>query len=189
MQWTVRQQLFAGLSSSGVWTFTAGQIADILSMPRRRVAFFIDEGIVEPASTALGQGHARKFGLVELQLIELFRQLDQLGIAPRYLKQIGPEVRRLVEDYSGWPLPEGMPREYPTPKQRKAEGRQEQFPNGLIVIYKDERRDRLCARSQDYQKLAGKDYSGSLDLVAFTVIDLRALVEQTYHKAYDQLPG
>ena len=110
----------------------------------------------------------------------MFRQLDELGTAPRYLKQIAPEVRRLIEHYSGMPLPKGVEREYSKPgeQQKSIDRAFDTFPKERIVIYKDERSDRLCAA-----KLVGDDQADSLDLVGYIVIELRNLVEQTYNKA------
>lgn len=185
--WTPREQLYAGLSQPGYWTFSAGEVAQILGIPRRRVAFYVDEGIIEALSPVPRPGFARKFGIIELQLFEAFRQLEQLGTAPRYLKQIQSEVRRLVEDYSCHPLPAGVERVYPTP-QEEISG---QYPGSLILVWKDEQQDRLCARDLDYSQLAGEDCQGGLGLTGFALIDLRALLETTYNRAcdYAQIPG
>lgn len=192
-QWTPRQVLYAGLNQPGYWTFTAGEVAEMLGLPRRRVAFLADEGLVEARGPAPRAGSARKFGIVELQLFEAFRQLEKLGIAPRYLRQIASELRSLVEDYSCLPLPPGVERRYPTPQEELAGDPSEtergegsrRFPGSLIVIWWDGKRDRLCARDMDYLRLGGEDFGGRLGLMGFSVIDLRLLLETTYQKAWD----
>ena len=188
--WTSRQQLWAGLNAPGYWTFTVGEVSLILRIPRRRIAFYVDEGIVESQAPTPRAGFPHKFGIVELQLFEAFRQLEQLGTAPRYLKQIAPEIRRLVEDYCGYPLPQGVERVYPPPEDEipsavgsDAERSAPHSIGQLILVWKDDQRGRLYARNSDYLKLAGEDYRGRLELTAFTITDLRVLLDTTYNKS------
>jgi len=65
--------------------FSAGDVAQILRIPRRRVLLYVEQGVVEPEVDSPGRGHRRKFNLSQLLEIAVASKFDALGIAPRHL--------------------------------------------------------------------------------------------------------
>ena len=193
---TIRQQSYADLSQGGdCELFTTTEIPAILGMTRRKVLFFVEQGIIEPPfEKEPGRGRARKFGIVGLQLFELFNLLDRLGVAPRYLKEVEPDVRRLLEDYNGRNSYEGGGKGFISPEEIKAwaerdgnEDIEKVFPEYLVAIYLDRKTDRLMVKKLDYLELAGTDYVGRPPSAIFTLIDLRYLIEDTVDKASEYM--
>ena len=64
------------------WDFlSAGDVADWLSIPRRKVLLYVEQGIIEPKVVSPGTGRERKYTLTDLELFMVFSRLDKLGVA------------------------------------------------------------------------------------------------------------
>ena len=185
---TIRQTLYEELNRSGdPPVFTTKVVAEILRLPLRRITVLIEQKIVESQEeTAPGRGKSHRFGFVDIQLFALFDRLSQQGLAPRHLRHLAPTVRALVEDYNGLAKDETA-RKYADPalKERPKEHPEEfdwVFPQGLIVLYRDDAIDDWRVEPRTYLDLATVDYSGAPPDLAYTIIDLGYLVEGTFNK-------
>jgi len=71
---------------------SAGDVAQILGISRRKVMLYVEQGIISPTVQAEGPGRHRKFSVGDLALFMLCYHLDKIGLAPRRLQEIGPQV-------------------------------------------------------------------------------------------------
>jgi hypothetical protein len=79
------------------WEFlTAGEASEWLGVDRRKILFYVENGIVEPAVRSPGSGRRRMFTVVDLLLFKLFHQLDRMGIAPRCLRSMASATSGIV---------------------------------------------------------------------------------------------
>lgn len=79
------------------WDFlTAGDVAEWLQIPRRKVLLFVEQGIIKPKIVSPGIGRERKFTLTDIELFMVFNKLDKMGVAPRFLRSIAEDVAALI---------------------------------------------------------------------------------------------
>ena len=79
------------------WDFlTAGDVADWLQIPRRKVLLFVEQGIIQPKIVSPGIGRERKFTLTDIELFMVFIKLDKMGVAPRFMRSIATDVAALI---------------------------------------------------------------------------------------------
>ena len=77
--------------------FSSTEVSRILHIPRRKVLFFVEQGIIQVR--APGKGSSRAFRLQDLHHTYLLHQLSLMGMAPRYLAMISVELRGALDDY------------------------------------------------------------------------------------------
>ena len=75
---------------------TAGDVASILEIPRRKVQLYVEDEIVEPLNCSPGTGNKREYGLRELAQFKVAAELQQLGIKPSVLKPVMRVIRSIL---------------------------------------------------------------------------------------------
>ena len=66
--------------------FTPGQVAEVLGVTRRKVLLWNEQDIVQPSVPSDGRGHSRRFSLRDLGALGVARELDHVGIVPRFIQ-------------------------------------------------------------------------------------------------------
>ena len=85
--------------------FSDGDVSAILEIPRRKVALWIEQGIVRPTIGDMGKGHQRHFSFVDLLKICGIAQLADWMIAPRFLRALGDAMSIIDQLAGGWKPP------------------------------------------------------------------------------------
>ena len=68
--------------------FTAGDTARILDLPRRRVLFLAEAGVVRPSVESEGRGKRRRYSRHDLLMMSVTSLLDKFGVKPSLMKII-----------------------------------------------------------------------------------------------------
>ena len=78
--------------------FTAGDTARILDLPRRRVLFLAEAGVVRPSVESEGRGKRRRYSRHDLLMMSVTSLLDKFGVKPSLMKIIIDELVELDGD-------------------------------------------------------------------------------------------
>ena len=74
--------------------FSTKEVADWLTIPRRKVLLYVEQGLVVPSVPPGGRGPSTRFQVPEdVMQVAIVRHLELVGIAPRYNRQIMEEYR------------------------------------------------------------------------------------------------
>jgi hypothetical protein len=183
-------------------TFQAGDAARILGVPRRKLLFLSEQGIIKPTNPEQGRGINRLLDLNDLLEAALVFRLGAFEIPPRYLRRVVSGVRTLHVFPND--LPDPPPEQWATPLLDS--GRK--LP--LIVVHRSDEagyhisfyhfetekfalsntlEDLLRKLSEEELRLAQIFILEALTSDAVLMISLRALVEDLLEKVEKFIGG
>ena len=76
----------------------AVDISAIEGIPQRKIALYVEQGIVHPSELTPGKGRSRKFTITDLMLFHIINKLDRFGITPRSLRPMAEEIYRILHE-------------------------------------------------------------------------------------------
>ncbi len=74
----------------------SSDVAKLLNIPMRKVLMFIEQGLVISKNPSVGTGSSRRFAPADLIVFMVFNRLNDMGIAPRYLRSIANKINNII---------------------------------------------------------------------------------------------
>lgn len=74
----------------------SSDVAKLLNIPMRKVLMFIEQDLVLSKNPSVGTGSSRRFVPSDLIVFMVFNRLNDMGIAPRYLRSIATKINNII---------------------------------------------------------------------------------------------